>query len=110
MPLESSQPPGLLRNHGDQEDSGAGLNVLELASVLPIRPMQRNTDWCSPSSHLCFSKSRYLVEAGMFIYISKHGGAYLIAFWKLPATLCGQLSFLTIPLAIFCGETFYDTG
>lgn len=45
----------------------------------------------------------------LFIFQS-HGGAHLIAFWKLPGTLFGQLLFLTIPLAIFGGETFYDTG
>lgn len=57
MPLESSQPPGLVRNHGDQEACGAGPDVFGLDSVLPVRQMQRNIDVSSPSSHLRFSKS-----------------------------------------------------
>lgn len=33
VPLESSQPPGLLRSSGNKEASGAGPNGLELANM-----------------------------------------------------------------------------
>lgn len=64
VPLESSQPPGLLRGRGNKEAFGK-------TCCFPTRQTQRDTDWCPPSS---LSSS---FASGRCVYISEQQGCPL---------------------------------
>lgn len=72
VPLKSSPPTGLLKNHGDKEDCEAGPSV-EFAKVLFSHKTdsEKHRLVLTLFSPLSFSKRRYLVVAGVFVYISK---------------------------------------